>query len=400
VGAGELGATRVVRPATVTAGTPVAAVVGGRVVGPDRIHRADVAVDASRITAVDIAPAVEGDGDVLDASGLLVAPGFVDLQCNGAVGIDLGREPERLWEIAAALPRWGVTSWLPTIVTAPRATRDRALAALAAGPPAGTGAHAAPLGLHLEGPYLSPARAGAHRTDLLVEPDEAEAATWSRAGGVAMVTLAPELPGAGAVVAGLAARGVVVAAGHSDATAEEADAAVDVGVRMVTHLFNAMAPMHHRAPGLAGVALADRRVFAGLIADGIHLHPTAVAAAAAALGDRLVLVTDAVGALGAPPGPLAVGPVDAVAGPDGVRLADGTLAGSDLAMDQAVRNLRAFTGWGVEAAIGAATAVPSRVLGTTDRGTIVPGAVADLVVLTPDLEVVATVCAGEVAWKS
>jgi N-acetylglucosamine-6-phosphate deacetylase len=201
-------------------------------------------------------------------------------------------------------------------------------------------------------------------------------------------------------VAGLAARGVVVAAGHSEATAEEAAAAVDAGVRMVTHLFNAMAPMHHRAPGLAGVALADRRLVAGVIADGIHVHPTAVAAAAAALGDRLILVTDAVGALGAPPGPLAVGPVDAVAGPDGVRLADGTLAGSDLAMDQAVRNLRAFTGWSVEAAIGAATAVPARVLGMSDRGTIVPGAVADLVVLTPDLEVVATVCGGEVAWRS
>jgi N-acetylglucosamine-6-phosphate deacetylase len=401
VGAGELGVTRIVRPAAVTTGAQVAAVVGGRVVGPERTHRADVLVRGSRIAAVDIAPEHrDADGEVLDASGLLVAPGFVDLQCNGAVGIDLGREPERLWEVAAALPRWGVTSWLPTIVTAPRATRDRAIAGLTGGPPPGTGPHAAPLGLHLEGPFLSPARAGAHRIDLLAAPDEAEAASWSRAGGVAMVTLAPELLGAGAVVADLTARGVVVAAGHSEATAEEAGAAVDAGVRMVTHLFNAMAPMHHRAPGLAGVALADHRVVAGVIADGIHVHPTAVAVAAAALGDRLALVTDAVGALGAPPGSLAVGSVDAIAGPDGVRLADGTLAGSDLSMDQAVRNLRAFTGWSVDAAIGAATTVPARVLGASDRGTIARGAVADLVLLTPDLEVVATVCAGEVAWRS
>ena len=177
-------------------------------------------------------------------------------------------------------------------------------------------------------------------------------------------------------------------------------AAVDAGVRMVTHLFNAMAPLHHRAPGLAGVALADPRVTAGVIADGLHLHPVAVAAAAAALGDRLALVTDAVSALGAPPGPLAVGPAEAVAGPDGVRLADGTLAGSDLSMDQAVRNLRAFTGWSVAAVVAAATTVPARVLGDAERGIVSPGAVADLVLLTPDLDVVATVCAGELTWKS
>ena len=360
-------------------------------------------ITGARIAAVEVAaqdlPEPE-NGAVLDATGLLVAPGFIDLQCNGAVGIDLGREPERLWEMATALPQWGVTAWLPTIVTAPRATRDRALAALAAGAPPGTGSHAAPLGLHLEGPFLTPSRAGAHRTDLLTPPDEAEAAGWSRASGVAMVTLAPELAGAAGVVAGLAARGVVVSAGHSDATTEEATAAVDAGVRMVTHLFNAMAPLHHRAPGLAGVALADPRVTAGVIADGLHLHPVAVAAAAAALGDRLALVTDAVSALGAPPGPLAVGPAEAVAGPDGVRLADGTLAGSDLSMDQAVRNLRAFTGWSVAAVVAAATAVPARVLGDAERGIVSPGAVADLVLLTPDLDVVATVCAGELTWKS
>jgi N-acetylglucosamine-6-phosphate deacetylase len=381
-------------------GSLVSGIRGGTVVGDGGRRRADVAIRAGRIEAVGERVVLDGADAVLDADGLLVAPGFIDLQCNGAVGIDLGREPHRLWDVAEALPRWGVTAWLPTIVTAPPSTRRRALTALREGPSPGARPHAAPLGLHLEGPFLAPSRAGAHQRALLVAPDDTEAGEWSRETGVALVTLAPELPGATAVIAGLVGRGVVVSAGHSDATAEKATTAVDAGVRMVTHLFNAMAPMHHRAPGLAGVALADERLFAGVIADGLHLHPTAVAAAAAALGDRLVLVTDAVGALGAPPGPLAVGPVDAVAGPDGVRLADGTLAGSDLSMDRAVRNLRAFTGWSIDDAIGAATAVPARVLGLADRGRVAPGAVADVVLLTADLEVVATVCGGVLAWRS
>lgn len=341
-----------------------------------------------------------GEGPaVLDVTGLVVAPGLVDLQCNGAAGIDLTAEPERLWEVAAALPRWGVTAWLPTIVSSPPEVRARALAAWRAGPPPGTGPVAAPLGLHLEGPFLAPERRGAHDPRHLVPPSVGlvEEEGWSAEAGVALVTLAPELPGALDVVRRLVAAGVAVAAGHSSATAAEAREAVEAGVTWVTHLFNAMAPLHHRAPGLAGVALADPRLRVGLIADGVHVDPTVVAVAARALGDRLTLVTDAVAALGAPPGPVRLGSVTARVEGGAVRLADGTLAGSALSLDRAVRNLAAFADLPLATAVQAATATPTAVLGLDDRGAVVPGARADLVVLTPDGEVVATIVGGRVA---
>ena len=340
------------------------------------------------------------DAPVLDAGGLTVAPGFVDLQCNGAVGIDLSTDPERLWEMAAALPRWGVTAWLPTIVTGPAEVRRRALTTLRAGPPDDGRARAAPLGLHLEGPFLAPARRGAHPSEFLAPPDPAVVEREGWVGGVALVTLAPELPGALALVESLVAAGIVVSAGHSDATAAEARAAIDVGVSYVTHLFNAMAPVHHREPGLAGVALTDDRVRVGLIADGIHVDPAVVALAARAVGDRLTLVTDAVAALGAPDGPVRLGSQRAEAASGGVRLADGTLAGSVLPLDRAVRNLAAFAGVPPDAAIAAATAAPARVLGCADRGVLAAGAVGDLVLLDPGGAVAATVVGGRLAWEA
>lgn len=336
------------------------------------------------------------DAAVVEAAGLLAVPGFVDLQCNGALGIDLASEPERLWELGAALPRWGVTAWLPTIVTAPPEVVGRAQAALGAGPPAGWSG-AVPLGLHLEGPFLSPARRGAHPGALLRTPTLDAVEGWSRADGVAMVTLAPELDGAAAVVAALVARGVVVALGHSAATAEQARRAIDAGASSVTHVFNAMAPLHHRAPGLAGVALTDPRVHVGLIADGIHVDPTVVDLTLRAAGPRVVLVTDAVAALGMPPGGQRLGGATVMVGGEGVRLADGTLAGSDLAMDQAVRNLVAFTGCAPEVACAAAAAAPAHLLGDPARGVLSTGARADLVLLSRGLEVVATVIGGAVA---
>jgi N-acetylglucosamine-6-phosphate deacetylase len=353
------------------------------------------------------APATRGDLSPstwprLDAAGLLVVPGLVDLQCNGAVGVDISTEPERLWEVAAALPRWGVTAWLPTIVTSPPPIRARALAALRSGPPDEISGRpvAAPLGLHIEGPFLAPERRGAHPAEQLRPADPALVADegWTRESGVALVTLAPELPRALDVVRDLVAAGVVVSAGHSSATAEQATAAVDAGVTAVTHLFNAMSPLHHRDPGLVGVALTDERLRVGAIADGVHLHPAAVALAARSLGDRLCLVTDAVAALGMPAGRVPLGALEAFATDNGVRLADGTLAGSDLSLDRAVRNLMAFAGVALPAAVAAVTTSPAALLGLDDRGTVSPGAVGDLVVLDPTGHVVATVIGGRVAF--
>jgi N-acetylglucosamine-6-phosphate deacetylase len=259
---------------------------------------------------------------------------------------------------------------------------------------------AEPLGLHLEGPFLAPERRGAHPPGHLRLPDAALVADegWSRDGGVRLVTVAPELPGALDLVRRLVASGVVVSAGHSTASAEQAVAAIDAGVTGVTHLFNAMSPLHHRDPGLVGVALTDERVRVGIIADGLHVHPTAVALAARAVGGRLCLVTDAVAALGLPAGRVALGAMEAFASDDGVRLADGTLAGSDLSLDRAVRNLEDFAGVSLAAAVAAATSTPAALLGLSDRGVIAPGAMGDLVVLDDDASVVATVVGGRVAY--
>jgi N-acetylglucosamine-6-phosphate deacetylase len=367
----------------ISGGTPgVVAVAGGRIAEPG--------------AALEDAPS-------LDATRLLIVPGFIDLQCNGAAGIDLATEPERMWELAAVLPRWGVTAWLPTIVTGPPASRRRALEAWRAGPPpalAGGPPLAAPLGLHFEGPFLAPERRGAHPAEHLAAPDPALVESEGWVGAVALATLAPELPGAVDLIRGLVAQGVVVSAGHSSASAAEARAAVDAGVSYVTHLFNAMAPLHHREPALAGVALSDDRLRAGLIADGLHVDPAVVAVAARALGDRLSLVTDAVAALGVPPGPVPLGRLTAeVSAEDGgVRLPDGTLAGSTLALDQAVRNLMAFAGVPLADAVAAVTTVPARVLGLADRDTLTAGAAGDLVLLEDDGTLVATVIGGRVAY--
>ena len=340
---------------------------------------------------------IVGDGDATEQSeldGFLVAPGYVDLQCNGGLGIDLASEPERLWELGSLLPRFGVTAWLPTIVTTPDGVVERALAALEAGPPDGW-IGAQPLGLHLEGPFLSAPKRGAHPQALLRPPSLEAIDGWTRAGGVAIVTIAPDLPGAIELIAALSERGVIVSLGHTPATAAQATAAVDAGARWVTHLYNAMAPLHHREPGLAGVALADERLHVGLIPDGIHVNPLVVRSSQRALGERLTIVTDAVAALGMPMGTQALGRTQVHIDDTGVRLADGTLAGSNLAMDEGVRNLVAFSGCTSAVAIHAASTAPAALLGDPSRGHLQHGARGDVVVLTPDLHLVSTYVGGE-----
>jgi N-acetylglucosamine-6-phosphate deacetylase len=360
----------------------------------------DVVVEDGRIAAVGPGLA-EGAGapratPVVDGHDLTVAPGLIDLQVNGALGDDLTADPASVWRVAAALPRWGATAFLPTVVSSPAATTDDALAVLRAGPPEGWRG-ATPLGWHFEGPFLSPDRPGAHDPAALRPPDPALVAGWSREAGVRIVTLAPELPGALDLVATLAGRGIVVSAGHSAASLDEGQAGIEAGVRYATHLFNAMPPLDKRSPGIVGALLADHRVVVGLIPDGFHVDPTVVDLVARIVGpDRLSIVSDAVSALGRPAGLNRLGAMEVVT--DGVtaRLPDGTLCGSVLAMDDAVRRLAAFSGWSPTIAVGSMTAVPARLLGETERGVVRPGAHGDLVLLDDAFRVVATVVGGSV----
>jgi len=258
-----------------------------------------VLVDSDRIAAAGLASQVPcpPGAQQLQAGGLLLAPGFIDLQINGTFGIDFTASPESIWQVAARLPQYGVTSFLPTIITSPLQTVDSAQKAVQSAPPDFVGAW--PLGLHLEGPFLNPARRGAHNPAYMRPPDLQVIGCWSPEAGVRLVTLAPELPGALDLVRALVARGIIVSAGHSMATLEQAKAGFDTGIAYGTHIFNAMPPLDHRQPGLVGALLADSRVVAGMIADGIHLHPDIVSLVWKAKGAAgTSLVTDAMAALG------------------------------------------------------------------------------------------------------
>jgi N-acetylglucosamine-6-phosphate deacetylase len=343
-----------------------------------------VTVQDGRITAV--APTgqlpVPAGAEVVDGRGLWLVPGFIDLQCNGGWGHDFSHEPDSIWQVARHLPETGVTAFLPTIVTSPWSAVAAAQAAWQAGPPAGWQG-AQPLGLHLEGPFLSPGKKGAHNPTYLRLPDPAATGDWHPEQGVRLVTLAPELPGALGVIGQLAARGVIVSAGHSLANGEAAQKGIDAGLRYGTHLFNAMPPLLHREPGLAGALLADERVTLGLIADGLHVHPTLVKVVWQALGPhRLNLVSDAMAALGMPPGHYRLGDFEVTVDDYSSRLADGTLAGSVMPLATAVQRFCAMTGISLEEALPLVTTTPARLLGLDQcKGRIAPGYDADLLLL-------------------
>ena len=290
--------------------------------------------------------------------------GLIDIQVNGAGGVDLTGSPESVWRVGEALAGFGVAAFVPTLVSASFDVVDRALAAAAGGPPAGY-AGASVLGWHIEGPFINPVRAGAHHPSSLKAPDRGAAREWSLANGVRIVTLAPELDGALALVEDLVGRGVVVSAGHTDATQAEARAGFDAGIRMVTHLFNAMRPFDHREPGIVGAALVDERVSIGLIVDGVHLDPTTIELVVRSAGpDRVIAVSDAIDALGMPPGRyrLAGRDVDVDVAAGTARLDDGTLAGCIVPVGDSVANLARFARIPLEVARRAATVNPSRLL--------------------------------------
>ncbi|MBX5465795.1 MAG: N-acetylglucosamine-6-phosphate deacetylase [Clostridia bacterium] len=373
-----------------------------RLAGPEGGLLVDVEIEGGRIAAVrparpgaaggragGSAGGAPGREEELDLEGLLLAPGFLDPHIHGAVGADFGSgQEEQIHRILAYLPRWGVTGCLATLRTAsPERLRSavEALGAYVQRP-----GEAALLGIHLEGPFLSPEAAGAQDRAELRLPDALEFRRLLEAsnGRLRMITLAPELPGARELIRMAAAAGVQVAMGHSAATWEEALAGLEAGAIHVTHLFNGMRPWHHRDPGLAGLALADPRLTVHLIADGQHLHPGAVRAAwnatraAAGRGPRLALMSDAMEATGLGDGLYVRANGQRITVRDGVaRLEGGTLAGGTATLGHAVERLVAW-GLPLDEAVEAAGAVIAPHLGCgRSRGRVAPGYLADLVAL-------------------
>jgi len=332
---------------------------------------------------------------VVDLAGAYVLPGFVDLHMHGGGGAQITTDdPDEIRHAVAFHRRHGTTSTLASLVTD---RPDRMVAAAAA--VAGLIRRGEPgiVGIHLEGPFLNPDRRGSHHREYLLAPDPEALRRLLDAGDgqVRVVTLAPELPGGMDLVHSLSAAGVVAAVGHTDATYDQAHAAFAGGARLATHLFNAMRAFHHRDPGPAGAALDDERVTCELINDGVHLHPAAVRLASAAAPGRIAFVTDATPAAGMTSGRYHLGPVPVVADGGTVRLLDGTLAGSTLTMDAAVRRAVRDDGLPIADVAAAAATTPARLVGIADRtGTLAPGLAADLVVLDADLRVRAVVADG------
>jgi N-acetylglucosamine-6-phosphate deacetylase len=348
----------------------------------------DVEVEDGRVAAVGVQPA--------GSTGVAV-PGFVDAHINGIAGVDfLSADPGELRRAGEALAATGVVAYQPTLVSSPLEAYADPLAAAAAA--ARDGLPVA-VGVHLEGPFLAPRWAGAHDPDHLRPPDPALAERLCGLGPVTAMTVAPELPGGLELVEALAARGVLVSCGHSDADAAAAHAAFDRGAAAVTHVHNAHRRWRARDPGLAGVAIARDDVWVQTIVDGVHLAPESARGVFLAAGRRCCLVTDAIEAAGLGPGDYRLGGRPVRVEDGAVRLPDGTLAGSVLTMDAALRKL-VEAGASLPEAVHAASTAPARMLRRDDLGALRVGAPAHIAVLDEELAVTRTVVGGVEAFAA
>jgi N-acetylglucosamine-6-phosphate deacetylase len=355
--------------------------VSGRLVLADVVMPGHLDIEDGRIAAV--------EPDASAASGPFIAPGFVDVHVHGWGGHAATGDAEALSGMARALARRGVTSFLPTAPSLPEAELPRFAARVRAWMPGAPGDGAEPLGFNLEGPFLAPARKGAHDPAVLRTPEDVGfGAVDQLLDGLRVMTIAPELPGALALIERLSSMGIVASMGHSDASLDQARRGYLAGGRSTTHLFNAMTGVDHRAPGLAVGALVDDDAYVELIADGQHVHPALWPLITRTKpADRLLLVSDALSLAGMGDGESTLGSVDVeVRGGRCTIQGSATLAGSVIALDTAVRNLVAH-GTPVQHAVAAASANPAALLGAHDRGRIEIGRLAHLVELDDELRV-------------
>jgi N-acetylglucosamine-6-phosphate deacetylase len=379
------------------------AITGGRVITPlDDIEQADVLIEDGKIVAVGPQLVAGFDGETIDAKGLIVAPGYIDVHVHGSAGRDtMDGTREAIAGMAEFFATRGVTSFCPTTLTVGREAIMKSVRAVydcQQNPVEG----AQPLGVHLEGPYIDANKKGAQPKEHVrtASPDEYQ--EFFSLGNIRAITLAPEIEENKQVIPFARARGAAAVVGHSSATYEQLVEAVGRGVNHATHTFNQMEGLHHRKPGTVGAALLLADVYAEVIADGVHLHPAIVDMIARLKGpDKAVLITDAISGAGMPDGEYKLGGQKVVVKDGAVRLADGTLAGSCLTLDQAVRNVAKFTRRCLPECIRMATLTPARSIGVAGRkGSLETGKDADVVLLTSDLQVHTTIVMGKVAYQA
>lgn len=359
-------------------------------------------IEDGRIAALQGGRVTAGKDDrLIDASGHWVVPGFIDVHVHGAMGYDtMDAAPSAIHHMARFFARHGVTSYLPTTMTASSEAISAAIEAVVTCPQPTDGAQH--LGLHLEGPYLNLDYRGAQHPAHFRTPAPDEYLPWLETGAIRLITCAPELEGAAHLIASGLARGVQFAIGHSGASYEQVVEAANWGVRQATHVFNGMLGLHHRTPGTLGGVLTDERIYCQVIVDGVHVHPAMVKLLVRAKGTaRTILITDAMRATGLQDGIYDLGG-QSVTVQDGVaRIASGSLAGSTLTLDAALRHVLRYTGLSLAEALPMVTTTPAEALGLAGRkGVLAPGADADVVVLNADLEVVMTLVAGQVVYAA
>ncbi len=335
-------------------------------------------------------------GSRLDASDLHAMPGFIDLHVHGGGGGDtMQADPASIHDMGAVHLRHGTTSLMPTTTTAALSHIEKAVQAVgAAMQDSQTGPRI--LGVHVEGPFISPEFSGAQNPKFIRTPDMDFVARLAASGVMKLMTLAPEIPGAQALIQKLRAANVVAVMGHTASTYAEAAAGADWGMRQTTHTYNAMRGLHHREPGALGWILQDARIFAQLIADNIHVHPGAMRILALCKSiDRLLLITDAIAAVGQPEGTFALGALPVTVKDGACRLPDGTLAGSVLTMERALANLIAATQTDLATCWPASSLTAAVSCGWDHRlGRLRPGYLADVTLLTQDLQVAAVLVDG------
>lgn len=335
-----------------------------------------------------------------DGKNWTAFPGFIDIHIHGAAGHDaMDATPEALGGLAGALPKEGTTSFLATTMTQSDNAISTALQNIQKFQ--AQDGQAEMLGVHLEGPFLSAKRAGAQPIEYIAEASYPLFRKWQKLSGnqIRLVTLAPETKNGMVFIKRLTDDGVIASIGHSDATLEEVQTAVRSGASHVTHLYNQMSPFHHRNPGVVGAALMEERLTVEIIADFIHSHPASVQMAFRQKGaDRLILITDAMRAKGLPPGVYDLGGQDVQVTKKDARLADGTLAGSVLTMDTAVRNVQSITGCSLNELVAMTSANAANELGFANKGKLHVGADADIAILDENFNVQLTICRGKITY--
>jgi N-acetylglucosamine-6-phosphate deacetylase len=376
-------------------------ITGGQNLTPDVVlDHHTLIIEGDKITALEPAKITpSSEDDVIDASDLWVTPGLIDLHIHGSGGFStMQATPETFLGMSKFLAKHGVTTFLPTTISADHNSILNVLNAVS-NLPSSTGGANIP-GVHIEGPFLNPKNLGAQPPETIRPPDLTELNNWIETGQARLITIAPELEGAEAFITTAVESGVEISLGHTSASYDAFIKAIDLGARQSTHTFNSMRGLHHRKPGPIGAVLSDERLFAQVIVDGVHLHPAVVDLLIKAKGiERTILISDAISAAGLPDGEYELGGHRVTVSEEVARIQAGNLAGSTLTMDQALRNVMKYAKVSLPIAVRLATSVPAEAMGWESKGKLVPGADADLTFFNSDLKVIRTIVAGATVYE-